>query len=70
MKTDIVIIGAGVAGMTSAIYLKRAGINCILIEAKKPGGQINFASDVENYPGFEKISGRDFSLKVFEQVKS
>lgn len=70
MKTDVVIIGAGVAGMTSAIYLKRAGIDCILIEAKKPGGQINFASFVENYPGFEKISGRDFSLKVFEQIKT
>lgn len=70
MKTDIVIIGAGVAGMTSAIYLKRAGVNAILIEAKKPGGQINFAPMVENFPSYEKISGREFSSKVFEQVKS
>lgn len=70
MIKDVVIIGAGVAGMTSAIYLKRAGISPVLIEMKRPGGQINFASSVENFPTYIKITGKEFSDKVFEQVKS
>lgn len=68
MVSDIVIIGAGVAGMTSAIYLKRAGVSPLLIESKMPGGQINFAPIVENFPSYEKITGREFANKVFEQV--
>lgn len=68
MVSDIVIIGAGVAGMTSAIYLKRAGVSPLLIESKRPGGQINFAPIVENFPSYEKITGREFANKVFEQV--
>lgn len=70
MKYDVAIIGAGISGMTLAIYLKRAAINFVLIEGKKPGGQINFASSVENFPGYIKISGREISQKVFEQVKA
>lgn len=68
MVSDIVIIGAGVAGMTSAIYLKRAGVSPLLIESKRPGGQINFAPIIENFPSYEKITGREFANKVFEQV--
>lgn len=70
MKYKVAIIGAGVAGMTLAIYLKRAGVDFVLIEEKKPGGQINFAPVVENFPSYEKISGRELSQKIFEQVKS
>lgn len=65
---DVVIIGAGVAGMTAAIYLKRSGINCCLIEREIPGGQINKSSSVRNYPGFVDISGPDLSNNIFKQV--
>ena len=66
---DVVIIGSGVAGMTAAIYLKRSGINCCLLEREVPGGQINKSSSVKNYPGFLDISGPDLSNNIFEQVQ-
>ncbi|MBQ7137276.1 MAG: FAD-dependent oxidoreductase [Bacilli bacterium] len=66
---DVVIIGAGVAGMTAAIYLKRSGINCCLLEREVPGGQINKSSSVKNYPGFLDISGPDLSNNIFEQIR-
>ena len=66
---DVAIIGAGVAGMTAGIYLKRAGINCIIIEKEMYGGQINKAPMVENYPGYVKISGLELTTNIFEQVK-
>lgn len=65
---DVVVIGAGVAGMTAAIYLKRSGINCCLLEREIPGGQINKSSSVKNYPGFIDISGPDLSNSIFKQV--
>jgi len=68
-KINVVIVGAGVAGMTAAIYLKRAGINCTIIENMVPGGQILKAFKVENYPGFMQISGSELSNNIFEQVK-
>ena len=62
---DVVVIGAGVAGMTAAIYLKRSGINCCLVERDIPGGQINKSSSVKNYPGFLDITGPDLSNNIF-----
>ena len=70
MNFKVGIIGSGVAGMTLAIYLKRAGIDFVLIEAKRPGGQINFAPLVENFPSYERISGRELSQKIYNQVKA
>lgn len=67
---DVVIIGAGVAGMTAAIYLKRSGINCCLIERETPGGQINKSSSVKNYPGFLDITGPDLVNNIFNQVNA
>lgn len=66
---DVIIIGAGVAGMTSAIYLKRSGINCLLIEGDTPGGQVTKTSVVTNYPGFKSIAGAELASKVLSQVK-
>ena len=66
---DVVIIGAGVAGMTAAIYLKRSGINCCILEREVPGGQINKSSSVKNYPGFIDISGPELSSNIFKQVQ-
>ena len=66
---DIVIIGAGPAGMTAAIYARRANKTVLLIEAKTYGGQIVNALDIENYPTVEHISGFDFATKMYEQMK-
>lgn len=65
---NTVIIGAGVAGMTAAIYLKRANIDFLIIEKSAPGGQINRASIIENYPGFECIDGPSFAFNIYNQI--
>lgn len=65
---NTVIIGAGVAGMTAALYLKRAGIDCVLLESSAPGGQVLRTGDIENYPGFLSIAGPDFALHLMEQL--
>ena len=70
MKYKVVIIGAGVSGMTSAIYLKRAGISCCIIEKNIPGGQINYTSTIENYPGNPNILGPDLAYNIYNQVQS
>ncbi len=57
---DIIVIGAGPAGMTSALYAKRAGKSVLVLEAKAYGGQILNASLVENYPAMHNVSGFDF----------
>ena len=65
---DCVIIGAGIAGMTAAIYLKRAGINTLIIENSAPGGQMLRRSSIENYPGYKNIDGPSLAYNIFEQV--
>lgn len=70
MKFDVGIIGSGVAGMTAAIYLKRAGLKVVIFEKNMPGGQLINNSEIENYPGFDKISGSDLALKILKQVKN
>lgn len=67
-KYDCIIIGAGVSGMTSSIYLKRAGMDVLILEREVPGGQINRTSDIENYPGFLSIDGPTFAMNIYEQV--
>lgn len=69
LNFDCIILGSGVAGMTSAIYLKRAGINCCIIENSAPGGQILKTSIVENYPGTPGVTGPDLAMKMYEQMK-
>lgn len=66
---DIIIIGAGPAGMTAAIYGKRAGKSVLVLEAKSYGGQIINTPDIENYPAAAHISGFDFATKLYEQAK-
>lgn len=69
-KYDCVIIGAGVAGLTAAIYLKRLNIEVLIIEASTPGGQIINTSIIENYPGFTQIDGASLAIKIYEQVEN
>ncbi len=66
---DCIIVGAGTAGLTAAIYLKRASKKVLVLEAKSYGGQIVNASKVENYPAEAHISGFDFATKLYNQVK-
>ncbi len=66
---DIIIIGAGPAGLTSALYLLRANKKVLILEAKSYGGQIINANKIENYPGIEQISGFDYATTLFNQVK-
>ena len=65
---DIVIIGAGPAGLTAAIYARRAGKSVLLLERDTFGGQITFSPKLENYPGFESISGNDLAQRMLEQA--
>ena len=66
---DIIIIGAGPAGMTAAIYARRAAKSVMVLEAVNYGGQILNTPDIENYPVEAHISGYDFSTKLYEQAK-
>lgn len=66
---DIIIVGAGPAGMTAALYALRANKKVLVLEAKTYGGQIIKANKVENYPGIESISGVDFATNLYNQVK-
>ena len=67
---DIIIIGAGAAGMTAAIYARRASKTVLVLEAMSYGGQIINTPDIENYPVAAHISGFDFATKVYEQAKA
>ncbi len=66
---DTLIIGSGPAGMTAALYASRANLKVGLIERGVPGGQMNNTADIENYPGFESISGPDLSMKMYEPLE-
>ena len=65
-----IIVGGGVAGMTAALYLKRAGIDVCLFEKEAPGGQIVRTSSIENYPGFEKIEGPELAMHMYNQLQN
>ena len=64
-----IVIGAGPGGMSAAIYLKRAGIDVILIEKMVPGGEMLKTSKIENYLGFDSIDGGELALRMSSQVK-
>lgn len=68
MKYDIIIIGCGPAGMTSAIYALRSGKSVLILEKESIGGQIASSPLVENYPGYSSISGAELSNNLYEQV--
>ncbi|MBS4195402.1 thioredoxin-disulfide reductase [Lederbergia citri] len=66
---DVIIIGAGPAGMTTAVYTSRANLSTLMIERGVPGGQMANTEDVENYPGFDHILGPELSTKMFDHAK-
>lgn len=65
---DVVVIGAGPGGLTAALYTSRANLNTLIIERGVPGGQMMNTGEIENYPGFDHITGPDLSTKMFEQA--
>lgn len=67
---DVIIIGAGPAGMTAAVYTSRGSLSTLMLERGIPGGQMANTEEIENYPGFETILGPDLSTKMFEHAKA
>ena len=69
-KFDVVVIGAGPAGLTASIYLTRSNLSVLMVDKEVPGGKIVTTATVENYPGFTTISGPDLALKMFSQAQA
>src|SRR4051812_41717528 len=69
MSYDLIIIGAGPAGLTAAIYARRALLKCLILEKHSSGGKLNKTADVDNYPGFTSIKGPELAEKMTEHTK-
>ena len=67
---NCIIIGAGPAGLTAAVYCGRAGLTTLVLERLSPGGQASTTNEIENFPGFEKISGPELAMKLEAQAKN
>ena len=65
---DIIIVGGGPAGLTAAVYARRANKSVLLLDKAAFGGQITYSPKVENYPGFATMSGNEFAEKLVEQA--
>ena len=66
---DAIIIGSGPAGLTAALYLGRAGQKCVILEKEFPGGYTAKIAEIENYPGYEEISGFDLTAIMQKQAE-
>ncbi|MDR1781500.1 MAG: thioredoxin-disulfide reductase [Bacilli bacterium] len=67
---DIIIIGAGPAGMTCAIYARRANLETLVLEAQSPGGKMVKTAEIENWPGIKNTSGPDLAFAMFDQMNA
>lgn len=70
LQYDVIIIGAGPAGMTSAIYASRAGLKTAMLECSAPGGKLIKTYNIENYPAIKTMAGADLAYSMFEQSTS
>ena len=66
---DVIIVGAGPAGLTAAVYTSRGNLSTLMLERGAPGGQMASTEDIENYPGFDHILGPDLSTKMFDHAR-
>lgn len=66
---EVIIIGAGPAGISAAIYFKRAGVNPLIIEKNAPGGTLNKTSKIENYPGYTDKDGITLAFRMYSQIE-
>ena len=69
MTYDLIIIGMGPAGVSAAIYAKRAGLKILCFESKMIGGTLNFIDKIDNYPGLYNVSGPDFAYQLYQSLK-
>lgn len=65
---DLIIIGAGPAGLSAAVYGCRAGLDCLLLEESTYGGQVTSTSEIENYPSVKKIAGWELADNLYQQA--
>lgn len=70
MIYDCLIIGAGPAGITAAINLKEKGLNVAILEFYMPGGKVNIAPRVDNYPGYKEILGPDLAMEFYQKMRN
>ena len=66
---DIVIVGAGPAGMTAAVYAIRANMKVLMLDRLAPGGQMINTNEIENYTGVGKLGGAELAIKMFEHTQ-
>ncbi len=67
---DVIIVGAGPAGLSAAIYASRAGLQVMILEAGAPGGKLNVTADIENWPGTKATAGPDLAYQMYEHALS
>ena len=65
---DLIIIGAGPAGISAAVYASRSGLNTLILDGGAPGGKLNLTADIENYPGEKEIAGPELAYQMFEHA--
>jgi thioredoxin reductase (NADPH) len=69
MFCELIIIGAGPAGLTAGIYARRALLKTLILEKSLPGGKLNKTADIDNYPGFTTIEGPELAEKMTKHAK-
>lgn len=67
-KVDVIIVGAGIAGLSAGIYLRRSNIECLVLDKGAPGGRLLNVHEVDNYPSMGPISGPDLAMKAYEHA--
>ena len=67
---DLIIIGMGISGISAAIYAKKRDLKVLMLENSAPGGTLNQIPQIDNYPGFENITGPDFAMNLFNKVNN
>lgn len=67
---DAIVVGAGPAGLAAAIYLVRANLKTLVLEAEKPGGKLNIVKTIENYPGFSSVSGEELARNMVKHAET
>lgn len=68
MEYDIVVLGAGPAGLSAAIYGRRAGLSVLILDAGAPGGKMNLTAELENWPGDQKVAGPELAFRMYDHA--